>query len=53
MNEYKTMLHNIYDAICAALTEYESAGDTEEYDKGFALYQDIVEIEEQLSSFIN
>ena len=53
MNEYKQMLTNIYDSLCTALTAYEAAEDSEKYDKGFALYSEIVDIEERLASFIN
>ena len=53
MNEYKQMLQNIYDSLCYVLTAYEEADDSENYDKGAALYQDIVDIEERLGSFIN
>ncbi len=53
MEEYKQMLENIYDLLCAALTEYEAAENSEDYDRGFALYEEIVDIEERLGSFIN
>lgn len=51
MQEYKQMIQNIYDSLCTALTAYEAAEDSE--DKGFALYEEIVDIEERLSAFIN
>ena len=52
-NEYKEIVQNVYDAICTALTAYEAADDSEDYDKGYALYEEIVDIEERLGSFIN
>ena len=52
MNEHKQMLKNIYDSLCLAITAYEAAEDSEDYDKGYALYEEIVDIEERLSSFI-
>ena len=51
-NEYKQILKNIYDSLCIAVTAYEAAGDSEDYDKGYALYEEIVDIEERLGSFI-
>lgn len=53
MDDYKRMIQNIYDSLCTALTAYEAAEDSEDYDKGYALYEEIVDIEERLASFIN
>ena len=53
MNEYKQMLVNVYDALCTSLTAYESADNSDDYDKGCELYKDIVEIEERLAEFMN
>ena len=51
-NEYKQILKNIYDSLCTAVTAYEAADDSEDYNKGYALYEEIVDIEERLGSFI-
>ena len=51
-NEYKEIIQNVYDRLCEALTCYE-ADTSEDYDNGYALYQDIVRIEEELAEFIN
>lgn len=52
-NPYKETLINVHDRLCEALTCYEAADNTDDYDKGYELYQDIVKIEEELSEFIN
>lgn len=53
VNEYKQMLIVIYNELCTAITAYEAAEDSEDYDKGYALYEEIADIEERLGSFID
>lgn len=46
----KQMLREIYDAICTALTSYESDEDT---DSDYDLYNEVVYIQNKLSEYLN
>lgn len=43
----------IYDHICKALTCYEAAERTEQYDPGEALYEDIVDVVNEIEEIMN
>lgn len=49
----KIEIEDIYDRICAALTEYECAESSDDYDAGAELYHEIVEVEEKLAALLN
>lgn len=49
----KIEIEDIYDRICTALTAYESADSSDDYDPGAELYNEIVEVEEKLSALLN
>lgn len=46
-------IESIYDRLCFALTAYEADCDDPEYDKGAALYNDIVDIVNDFASKLN
>ena len=52
-DKYNELLTAVHDKLCTALTAYEAAEDSLDYDKGYALYEEIVDIENFLSSFLN
>lgn len=45
-------LEDIYDRLNLALTAYEAAEDSEDYDKGAALYEEVLDIAERLAGLI-
>lgn len=58
MSMDKWTFESFYDRICFALTAYECIEENEdacdpEYDRGFALYQDIVDIVNDMAASIN
>ena len=51
-------LMSFYDRLCIALTSYEAVGENEdecdpEYDRGYALYEEIVDIVNDMEIAIN
>lgn len=54
-DEMKTAMLNAYDRLCMALTCYEACDKKTdpEYDAGAALYEDIVNVVQDLATFIN
>ena len=54
----KKTFENFYDRLCIALTAYEANAENEdecdiEYDRGFALYEEVVDIVNDMASEIN
>ena len=51
-------LMSFYDRLCIALTNYEAVGENEdtcdsEYDRGFALYEEVVDIVNDMAKELN
>ena len=54
----KRTFESFYDRLCFALTAYEAVAENEdacdtEYDRGFALYEEVVDIVNDMASVIN
>ena len=47
-DEYQERLQDIHNSLCIALTTYEAAEDSEEYNKGYALYEMVADINDYL-----
>lgn len=49
----KIEVEDILDRIDMAATEYEAADDSEDYDRGYALYEEVVDISERLTGLLS
>lgn len=54
----KQIFESFYDRLCFAITAYETVAENEdacdqEYDRGLALYKDVVDIVNDMASVIN
>lgn len=58
VNMEKQIVESFYDRLCFALTAYEAVAENEdacdpEYDRGYALYEEVVDIVNDMAKAIN
>lgn len=49
----KIEVEDVLDRIDIAVTAYEAADDSRDYDKGYALYEEVVDISERLTGLLS